>query len=1242
MQQLRPCTSLYLSRLLAIVLFISATQVAHSDEPIVDFLEGLRQRKYFDTALIHIEELSERRDIPKDVADTLSLERGITYRALGAASRIPEDREQALTQAELALKKFVADQPNHPRAAFANAELGQLLFDKARSLIWDSESPSNAARKAELQNSARGLIDQAKAIYQAAHDLYKAQYDSFPKFIDRDKDEPAFMERQRAQVKYLRAWFNLVRCSYERGQTFDKGTKERTETLIRASTEFEQIHAAYRKSPIGLQARLMMGKCFQEQDDINRALGIYNEMLSHNSTNATLLVLKSLAVQYRLICLNHKDREDFQLVIQEADTWLKDRANRANIFTETGLGIRWEKAVAAESLAKDRTIEADQKKAVLRQALADSKQVARFPSPYREPALAMGRRLNAELGEKDKEPEDFDTAFERARGMVGQIKGLQEDMKAAKTQPEKDKAQQAFDIHLNEIGRLFQLALDLRDERTDRKAMAQARYLLSYVFMRQRKSFDAYILAKYCMTRDKLNDPDSALSATEIAIEAAVQAFNDTAGRDQAFELKLLQDICELIISQYPSSSRGNEARMRLGQVYRDLDQPEKAAETYMTVPKEYSQFPSARMQAGQSYWLAWVSAMSEAESELAPENDSAANNKLKAEAEKRLIEGLTGARKILGDKAPPTAEMTAAEVSLATILNLSGKFTQTIGRLTSGGKNSILAAIAIEKGQPRPEKGIKSAAFAGQLYRLLLRAYVGTQQIDPALKTMEDLKSIGGQDTAEIYTQLGRELQQELERLKASGDTDAFSKTQVSFEKFLEQVNKSRDPTDYNSLLWIGETYFGLGQGVKEDPVASQKYFESASSAYQNILDNKLAEGTTILAIKLRQVRCLRAMGQYEQGVALAETVLAENANSLDVQFEAAYTLADWGADSNGQPEKLMDAMNGVETNGTKNIWGWSGITSRLSRQQSQPDWDSLKDRFLEARYELTNSRVRYARTGSGDSRQQLESAQGELTSFTMVYTDLDDRWFGKFNELYKDVRAQLGLDPIDLERPEPIEIDPADLVSTKVDPEAEARKEAAKQLAEDSVKVVPPPEGSNLILVSIVLALAAGGGFGAYKLMSKPQKKRRSFAPSDSSFTPPIGGGASDIPSAGDVPDFSGLTVSAPASATIAPPPRRKKTVAQADAPTGEQPRPAKKKRVATPEEAVKIRAARAAKAKAAAKLAAEGKSPAADGTPARRKVVRKKKQAAPTGEAAPDQAPVRKKKLVRKRPPKPRTEE
>ena len=1282
MQFFRPTTSFHLSGKLAIAWLLlvvsSAGSTARADEPFEQFISGLRERGYYDTALTYLDDLSKRQGVPKAFADLIDLELGMTYRALGVASRVPEDRDQALSKAEEYLKKFAAEHADNPRAAFANAELGQLLFDRARSLIWDAEAPGNADKKKQLQDQARTIIDTAKKIYQAAFDQYDAQYKTFPKFIDEKEDPEGYRIRFEAQVKYLRAHYNLVRCTYERGQTFDMGTKERNETLIQASKEFEAIHQAYRKSPIGLQSRLMMGKCFQEQNDINRALGIYNEMLGYDTTNPTVRQLASIALQYRLICLNTEERADYQLVIQEAGTWLANKDNRSQQYSETGLGILWEKAIAEEKLAKDRTLEAVQKNAILRQALADAKQVGRFTGPYKESALALSRRINAELGEKDAEPRDFDTAFERAKGMVSQIKDLDEAKGKAKTPDERQKAQQALNVHYNEIGRLFELALSLRDENTTPAAVAQARYLLSYVFMRQRKSFDAFILARYCMTHDKVNNPDIALDATEIAIASAVQAYIDAPDGDKTFELDLVKGICEQIVSEYPQSAKGNEARMRLGQVYRDLDEPEQAAEVYLSVPKDYSEFPSAQISAGQSYWAAHANAVSK----MVATNDTSVETaakvaEFKDKAKDLLTAGLKAAREKIGEAAP-TDEMTAAEVSLVTILNQDGQFDQTIQRLTANGENSVLAAIEVPEGEARPESGILSAPFAGQTYRALLRAYVGTQNIDQALVAMGKLEGIGGQDITAVYTQLGKELQDELERLKSAGDTERLAQVRTSFEQFLEKVYAQRNKTDYNSLLWIGETYFGLGQGVKEDVAAAATYYGRATDAYQEMLDNNLADGGRAVAIKLRLVRCKRAQGAYEEAISLAQSILAENEASLDVQAEAAHVLADWGADPNGVPAQLLTSIDGLEdANGKKSIWGWSGITRRLAMRQTSPEWADLKDTFLEARYELTNSRLRYAKTGAAEAAGQLEKAMGEVTVFVQVYPDLDDVWFSRFDQLYQDIQAQQGKSPIALQRPEKLEIPPEELVAQPEEQETKPEETA-------TTAVPTEPEGSNTLLISLAVALAAGGGFAFYKIMSKPAKRvRTAYAPAGGSFTPPAGAGGFEASSSGTgadgMPDFSGITATAPAkpAAALATAPVRKKTAspkpgspaagsaaptaarpaatrpaatrpATSDKPTAAAPpaggasadpaaAPVKKKRLLTPEEAARYRAAKAAKLKAQAAAAAAAGDPSAQP----RKVVKR----SPSAEAPPADGTVQgqpvKKKIVKKRPPQPPAE-
>lgn len=1277
MPSIRPFVTKHLSNrniatVFSLVIAICATGAVRAEEPFAEFVEGLRQRGFHNTALEYLDELSKRTDLPIEFAQTLDLERGITYRAQASASRIAEDREQALSQAEIALKAFTKRHNDHPRAPFANSELGQLLFERARSLLWDSEAPSNANRKAELQQQARTLIDQAKGIYQTAHDQYKKQYDEYPKFIDQEEDPEAFQQRLSAEVKYLRAWFNLTRCTYERGQTFDKGSKERKETLTTAADLFEAIHSARRTNPIGLQSRLMMGKCYQEQDDIGRALGIYQEILSSPSKNPFFQLLRSIALQYRLICLNDETKNDFQLVLQEADTWLKDKENRQRLHTEVGLGILWEKAIAGEKMGLDRTVEAAEKTSYQRQALADAKNVGRFPGPYREAAVAMTRRLNAELGDKDAEPKDFDTAFERASGLLTQREALKADLSAAKTGAEKQKSRQAMERQMNEIGRLLELALSLREDDTDVKAAAQARYLLSYAYYSQRKSFDAIVLARYCMAKDKLNNPDAALSSTEIAIAAAIQAFND-AGEDQTFELNLLQEICNLIISQYPQSSKGNEARFRLGQVYRDLNEPLKAAETYLTVPQDYSEYASSRIQAGQSYWLSWVKTMAANEQQSdEPKTEAATLDSWKAEATKQLQTGIKLSRDKLGKDAAPTPEIIAAEVSLATILNMDGKYAETIKNLTAGGANSVLKAMDVEPGQARPDKGIQSSAFAGQAYRLLLRAYVGTQDIDAALKTMAQLQAVGGQDLTAVYTQLGRELQEELERLTASGDNERLAQVRASFEQFLGKVYETRDKKDYNSLLWIGETYFGLGQGVKEDKAAAAGYYKNASDAYAEILSGNLADAKSVPAIQLRQVRCKRAQGQYEEAIQIAEQVLTANPMSIDVQFEAAYALSDWGADPTvGQPDKLLKSIEGLKNAaGENSIWGWQRLTTRLGARQSTPEWETLKERFLEARYEFIRSRLRYGNLGGPGADEQLKAAQSETTMFALVSPDLDDAWFAKFDTLYRDIQTARGEAPKPLERPEVVVIPPEELAP----PVEEETKPSAT--AEPEPTNVPPPEGPNILFMSLALVLLAGGGFAVFKMFSKPQKRTRStFAPAES-FTPPGGGSGGIVPAADSVPDFSGLgAVKAPTPGPgLAAAPARKKTTPPGTRPTkkpstpeeaaamqlarkkaaaraaaaanagkaaakpasaGQQ--PVKKKRVLTPEEAVRYRAAKAAREKAAAAAAAAGQAAPPTGAP-QKKAVKK----APPGTQPPDAAQqAARRKLVKKRPPQPPAE-
>ncbi len=122
----------------------------------------------------------------------------------------------------------------------------------------------------------------------------------------------------------------------------------------------------------------------------------------------------------------------------------------------------------------------------------------------------------------------------------------------------------------------------------------------------------------------------------------------------------------------------------------------------------------------------------------------------------------------------------------------------------------------------------------------------MGVQQIDDARRVMDQLEAVGSEDITAVYTQLGMELQEELKRLKQSGEAQRLKDVRDSFEKFLQKVYETRDKTNFNSLLWIGETYFGLGHGVSEDAASAAAYYDKAATAYREILTSNLAQEPT------------------------------------------------------------------------------------------------------------------------------------------------------------------------------------------------------------------------------------------------------------------------------------------------------------------------------------------------------------------------------------------------------------
>ncbi len=126
--------------------------------------------------------------------------------------------------------------------------------------------------------------------------------------------------------------------------------------------------------------------------------------------------------------------------------------------------------------------------------------------------------------------------------------------------------------------------------------------------------------------------------------------------------------------------------------------------------------------------------------------------------------------------------------------------------------------------------------------------------------------------------------------------------------------------------------------------------------------------------------------------------------------------------------------------------------------------------DRFLDARYQLSSVRRRYAATtppSSDDGKAQLRSAKAEITILTQVVRDIQEPWWGKFDRLYRDIQADLG------EQPKPLErfVAAAAPAPQPKEPETEKPK---PEVAEKAPEVVAPPEPMSLGMTIAVVVVA------------------------------------------------------------------------------------------------------------------------------------------------------------------------
>jgi len=878
----------------------------------------LRARGYHDTALEYLSELAQRNDVAADIVQILPYERAVTL--LDGAKNVTnaKARREQLDAAQAAFEQFVQGAGDHPLVAEANSQRATILQQRALVELWEADEPANSQNRQALQQRARELLLQAREFSQQALVKHETAFRAFPTSIPED-DTKTRSARDTAEVKYLQALLDLAESTYWEAQTYDAGTAERSQLLEQAVAAFADIHTRFRSQIVGLLARLWQGKCFEEMGLLGEALGIYNEMLKHDGTSDSLMELKARAQWFRLICLNHESRHDYQVVVDEATAWKNAAGRRA--LTEAGFGIQYEMARALEMLGGQRELSEGDRRKWLSQAMAAAEQVGKSSGRFKGPAQGMVRRLAGALGRSEKDPRTFNDAFGAGSQFAreaGDLVRQHEQQLAEGKHKEAQATQPVLAAAASEMNRMFALALKLADAGTDAQNVAVARLQLANSYFMQRKFYEAAVAAEYTTTQLDAQFDDIAVLAAFTRMAAWQNAYNDLSGNDREFERQQLVDSAGEIVARWPNSGEATDARDAIAKMFYSEGDVPQAAEWWAGVPATATDYPGAQIKAGQAYWLAYGGELSKPVAErVTPET----LQQWKSAAEQHLVTGIAAWQSKLPESERTPNELALGKLSLAQIRNLNGVYTTTgevpgALELLTQGPHAVLEATAVAEGQPRPKDkdDVRSAKIASFAYQQLLRTQIGLRNLDAASEAREKLESVAEGDDSEsltlAYIAFGLELQKEMDVLRSGGQLARLNEVRAGFEEFLNSVSSRTQGQTYGSLLWIAETYTSLAEGSSDDPAKETEFFGKASATYGRMSERAsetgfLPDPDDETVIYLRLADCLRRQKDFSAAKAAMDKAIRKAPQAPNVQFEAAMLYRDWGASQASMPDR-------------------------------------------------------------------------------------------------------------------------------------------------------------------------------------------------------------------------------------------------------------------------------------------------------------------------------------------------
>ncbi len=994
-------------------------------ESSANFLDALRQKGYFDTALEYLETLDRGDKGNPDFQAELLLQRGNLLRDLARTQLLPSEYEATQQQAREFYEKFLSQFPDHDRYPEGAGEIAQLRQQQIRGLLLRirraGQGDGRSTLVREFQQTAREIQEESSQRER----VLRERLEKFPKFIDADESPDLFTSRRRTEVGLITLRLQAAILTFDEGEV--SSLEDRKRLTQSAFEEFEKLYKEYRTNLAGLYARLYQGRCYQRLGKTREAQGVFKELMlirTEDPQGQSIVDDAHLAWLQALLeegSDKQSGEEKLGDLIQDADTWIKTRPDL--VRSRTGQGVRWVMAQAYEKLGESHSDSEEIREGHYERAVAVAQILSQQPGEYQQPASSMALRLSQKLGRDLAAAKDFSAAFFECLNRIRELELLQESIEQEEGENERRQIQGDMELKRPATNAQLQQTLGLVRGETPPEEVARVRYWLSYLYFLSARYQEAAVIGEYIGRRfaDNPQFRSVALESSFMAILAYSQAYQRSAAGSREFEAERMASLCDFIEKKWPGESKTDEAILTTGRVLADQSRPDLAALRFEKIGEQSKFRLEGQLGAATAYWNAYL----RESSKPSPGTGTSGSDSLGEVAGypeialKKLQDSIREADKDLTPGRPQSGSLLLARLTLAQIENHRGDY-QAAREVLLTNADSLIPQLKNHAPEKTPRSGPHSLPFQIEAHRQWLRAAIGLQNLEDALQALDALGKLegGGGKAADLYIAVGEQFSTELTQWR-DRDARKFHEILSSFEGFLTQLSARPESRTPRILLWIGESWLNLADNQGQAST-SLPYLERSIAAFDEVLKFPPEELSVIppellTATHFRRASALRRSGKFEEAYSELKSLLSQKPNAIDLQMEGARLMKDWVRLDGPQSEQRWSvALQGEEKTSTSRFWGWGEIASRFQRElERDPQSEKMLNLYVEARHEIAECRYLSALSSvlSAERKAQMLTRAAADVQYTAASTPLPDSWKPKFERLWGDIHSALGL---------------------------------------------------------------------------------------------------------------------------------------------------------------------------------------------------------------------------------------